>query len=148
MHIYFLITVVECIYYLHADCTEIYWAVESDVVMKGSTIVYMLYDIITPNIVTLWRLSFLWKKTLWRLSLFDVCGWCWCCDVCCWEKTTACVVTFVEPTRGKGRGAKRRKREELREKRGESQARSCLPHNKSMTTPFHRWQLQRGWKLH
>ena len=53
--------------------------------------------------MTLWRLSFLCKKTLWRLSLFDVCRWCWwwCCDVCCWEKTTACVVTFVtfvEPT--------------------------------------------------
>ena len=54
MHIYFLITVDECIYYLHAytdiqfkympmhaDCTEEYWALESNVVMKGSHIVYM-----------------------------------------------------------------------------------------------------------
>ena len=45
----------------------------------------------------LWHLLFLGKKTLWRLSLFGLCRWCWWWywDVCCWEKTTACVVTFA-----------------------------------------------------
>ena len=37
-YIYFLITADECIYYLQTDCTEEYWALETDV-MKGSTIV-------------------------------------------------------------------------------------------------------------
>ena len=52
--------------------------------------------------------TFEWRLRLveWRYAQAPCWGqpcWCWwwCCDVCCWEKTTACVVTFVtfvEPT--------------------------------------------------
>ena len=50
MHIYFLITVDVCIYYLHADCTEVYCALEGDVV-----IVYNIVHVQIKNMTSLLR---------------------------------------------------------------------------------------------